>query len=167
MVDSLIELKDIEEEGAFGPRLFVFNVTNNLELALPNRFNKTLVAFLSGAILFLLINTAFLLAYITPKAFNRKEKENSYKNGQNENDKSENHDDFVYDEYYDYYYYEDIPTHNNYSSSEATPRYVSNWNLINSFHIALQYSEKTQSYGIHNYLCLHFFPKSDVVLSKW
>ena len=131
MVDSLIELNDIEEEGAFGPRLFVFNVTNNLELALPNRFNKTLVAFLSGAILFLLINTAFLLAYITPKVFNRKEKENSYKNGQNENEKSENHDDFVYDEYYDYYYYEDIPTHNNSSSSEETPRYVSNWNLIN------------------------------------
>ena len=122
MKDSLIELNDIEEEYGFGPRLLLFNVTNNLEFALPNRFNKTLVAFLSGAILFVLVNAAFLMAYITPKVLNTKAKTNSYKNNQDENKKADDEDDFMYDDYYDYYYYEEFPKRSNSSNSDEMPR---------------------------------------------
>ena len=117
MTDSVIELNDIEEEDSFVPRLLLFNVTNNLEFVLPNRFNKTLVAFLSGAILFVLVNAAFLMTYITPKVLNSKEKANSYKN-----DQEDRKDDFNYDDYYDYYYYEDMLNNNASSSSGDTPR---------------------------------------------
>ena len=121
MTDTVIELNDIEEEDSFVPRLLLFNVTNNLEFVLPNRFNKTLVAFLSGAILFVLVNTAFLMTYITPKVLKSKEKANSYKNDQEDNKRADDQDDFNYDDYYDYYYYEDM-LNNTSSSSEETPR---------------------------------------------
>ena len=122
MTDSLVELYDIDEDDSFTPRLLLFNVTNNLEFAIPNRFNKTLVAFLSGAILFVLVNTAFLMAYITPKVFNSKEKANSYKNNQDNDKRSDGQDDYDYDDYYDYYYYEEMQKLNNSSSTEEAPR---------------------------------------------
>ena len=135
MMDPLIELEDIDDDNlSIGtwidePKyLYLFNKTNFPAIEyLPARFNQTSVAFLSGAILFVLLNTAFLMAYITSKG-SKKKPTSSY--GSNENHKGNNNeridkedDYYFYDDYYDdYYYYEDI-IHNNHSSNfEENPR---------------------------------------------
>ena len=72
MIESWFQLDNIEDDSLlFGtdydePRLF-FNKTTKFGFEYPARFNKTSVALLSGAILFVLINTAFLIMYINSK----------------------------------------------------------------------------------------------------
>jgi len=125
-MDSLLQLEDIDNENlSFDePRLlFLFNKTNTFGFAFPNRFNHTSVAFLSGAILFVLINTTFLMMYISSKRFNPKKKPTYDGKGssKHENEKKDsNEDSFEYDDYYDdYYYYEDM--FQNSTSDSSTP----------------------------------------------
>ena len=115
MTESLLQLDDIDDVNLSydEPRLlFLFNNTNTLGFAFPNRFNHTSVAFLSGAILFVLINTAFLMVYISSKRIDPEKKPAYDGEGNSKTDsnkKSSNEDSFEYDDYYDdYYYYEDM-----------------------------------------------------------
>ena len=115
---SFLEFQDIEEvylslePDRSGPRLLSFlNKTNTLGFAYPNRFNHTFVAFLSGAILFALVNAAFLMTYISSKRHYTKP--DSTKDGKGNNRKKDSRrkpseDGFQYEEYYDYDYYDDI-----------------------------------------------------------
>ena len=130
MTDDRIQLDDIDDENSdFEPRyLLLFNKTNlNFGFVYPNRFNKTSVAFLSGAILFLLMNTAYLMMYLTSKMSKRKP--NSSYDGNNDNRKKydskrkDTEDEFLYeDDYYDYYYYDDIFHNNSSQTLEEKPR---------------------------------------------
>ena len=125
MTDDRIQLDDIDDENLdFEPRyLLLFNKTN-LEFAYPNRFNKTSVAFLSGAILFVLMNTAYLMMYLTSKMSKRKPN-SSYDNSNDSSkkDDSKRKDEFFYeDDYYDYYYYDDIFHNNSSQTLKEKPR---------------------------------------------
>ena len=128
-MEERIQLDDIDEENlGFEPRyLLLFNKTNlDLGFVYPARFNKTSVAFLSGAILFVLMNTAYMMMYITSK-MSKKKPNSSY--GTNDNSKNDDNrredteDFFVYDDdYYDYYYYEDIFHKNSSQKLKEKPR---------------------------------------------
>ncbi len=68
-MEPFLEFQDIDEDyvnletDSSAARLFSFlNKTNTLGFAYPNRFNHTFVAFLSGAILFALVNAAGIAA---------------------------------------------------------------------------------------------------------
>ena len=115
---SFLEFQDIEEvylslePDRSGPRLLSFlNKTNTLGFAYPNRFNHTFVAFLSGAILFALVNAAFLMTYISSKRHYAKQDATNDGKGNNRKKDSRrkpSEDGFQYEEYYDYDYYDDI-----------------------------------------------------------
>ena len=86
---------------------FLFNKTTTLGFSYPVRFNKTSVALLSGAILFVLVNTAFLILYINSKLPpSRKKSKPKTKGNNNSNEKKDNDKDneSIYDDYYIYYY---------------------------------------------------------------
>ena len=115
---SFLEFQDIDEDylslepDRSGPRLLSFlTKTNTLGFAYPNLFNHAFVAFLSGAILFVLVNAAFLMTYISSKRHYTKP--DSTKDGKGNNRKKDSRrkpseDRFQYEEYYDYDYYDDI-----------------------------------------------------------
>jgi hypothetical protein len=115
---SFLEFQDIDEDylswkpDRSGPRLLSFlNKTNTLGFAYPNRFNHTFVAFLSGAILFALVNAAFLMTYISSKRHYAKPDATNDGKGNNRKKDSRrkpSEDGFQYEEYYDYDYYDDI-----------------------------------------------------------
>ena len=124
MIESWIELEDIDDDSlSFDydePRL-LFNKTylNTFGFAYPNRFNKTTVALVSGAILFVLINTAFLMLYINSKTPAPKKKPKQSSKGSS-NEKKDKDETFIYDDYYNYYY-EDI-YHDDSSRFDENPR---------------------------------------------
>ena len=115
---SFLEFQDIEEDylslepDRSGPRLLsLLNKTNTLGFAYPNRFNHTFVAFLSGAILFALVNAAFLMTYISSKRHYAKPDATNDGKGNNRKKDSRrkpSEDGVQYEEYYDYDYYDDI-----------------------------------------------------------
>ena len=117
-MEPFLEFQDIDEDylhletDSSAARLFSFlNKTNTLGFAYPNRFNHTFVAFLSGAILFALVNAAFLMTYISSKR--HYSKQDSTNDGKGNNRKKDSRrkpseDGFQYEDYYDYDYYDDI-----------------------------------------------------------
>ena len=112
--DGRIELADVEDDSIYeGRYISLLNKTDlDIGFLFQNQFNKTSVAFLSGAILFVLMNTAFLMMYITSKMFRKKPNSSYGTKGNSKSDNSEREDkedDYVYDDdYYDYYYFEDM-----------------------------------------------------------
>lgn len=126
MIESWFQLDNIEDDSLlFGtdydePRLF-FNKTTKFGFEYPARFNKTSVALLSGAILFVLINTAFLIMYINSKQPAPTKKPKQYNKGNSSsNERKDKDEKFIYEEYYEYYY-EDL-YHDNSSRIDENPR---------------------------------------------
>ena len=130
----MIELDDIDDDSLSfdieydDPRLYIFNKTTAFTsfpfglfgiFPYPARFNKTSVALLSGAILFLLINTAVLIYHINSKTPKKKPKQH-YKESSSNNERKDKDEKFIYDDYYSYYY-EDI-YHDDPSKLDENPR---------------------------------------------
>lgn len=126
MVEPWLQFDDFEEESVvFGtesdePRLF-YNKTT-FSFSYPARFNKTSVALLSGAILFLIVNTSFLLMYLyskrSPPTKSSKEPYEGSDSSQDKNNEEKN----IYENYYEYYYehiYDEDP-----NRLDENPRYV-------------------------------------------
>ena len=109
MMESWFHFDDAEEDssllrlGAPEPSL-LFNKTVPF-LLFDKRLDKKTVAFLSGAILFVALNTAYLLMHLTKKVMQKPAltKRPTVPNDSKENQRKDEY--YIYDEYDEYYEY--------------------------------------------------------------